>query len=263
MHKTFVHDKAPIPPHRDSTEVFEPRMGSLHFPTPSIPPKFATVFIRTVHPVVTIRGDQFDSHGRKLFSQSVVVITLVGHHSNRSQPSRFSPTLVMLFLFNSIDRFFRNMTFISRCTFHFRVQRSPIAIDDRHNHRTLSRLCFSDIFAPFFAGTNVPSKNVSSSRSLPASSSNASKCWWTAPRIPCSSHSIKRRRQVLQDGKFLGICSHGHPARQNQIRASKVRRVFARGLPPSGPMTWTGKTASIRFQSASSSFQATFFPRFV
>ena len=40
------------------------------------------------------------------------------------------------------------------------------------DHRTLSRLGFSNIFAPFFAGTNVPSKKVSSIRNLPASSRN-------------------------------------------------------------------------------------------
>ena len=152
------------------------------------------------------------------------------------------------------------MTLMCRCTFHFCVQGSAISINYRHYHRTLSCLCFSDLFAPFFAGTNVPSKNVSSIRNLPDSSSKASRCWWTAARIPCSSHSSSRRRQVLHEGKFFGIYSQGHPARANHIRASKTRRLSALGLPPSGPIFLIGKTSLILSQSLSSSFQAVFFP---
>ena len=52
---------------------------------------------------------------------------------------------------------------------------------------------------------------------------------------------MSRRRHVLQLGKFLGMCSQGQPARANQIKTSKTRRLSARGRPPFGPIILTGK----------------------
>jgi hypothetical protein len=183
-------------------------VGTFDFPATFVSPELTMVFKWPAYTVIAIRHNEVNAAFGKTTSQSVIVVTFVRNDTFWNQTHR---------LFFSTTIFFY------------------------HDHRPFAGLGFTDTFAPFLAELNVPSRNVSFNRNLPCSSSSASRCCWTAAKIPCSPHSIKRRRHVLQPGKFFGMYSHGQPARQNQINDSNTRRLFARGLPPSRPDFLDGK----------------------
>ncbi len=84
MDESHVSGKGAIPADGHATEVFRPRVRSLHFVSPLVPTQLATVLERTIHAITPIRYDKADSLRQNFRTKFIVVIALVRNHSFRN-----------------------------------------------------------------------------------------------------------------------------------------------------------------------------------
>src|SRR5262249_18545773 len=84
---------------------------------------------------------------------------------------------------------------------------------------------------PFLAGMKVASMKHSLQRIRPRSLSSVRKVLQILSQTPCSSHSFRRRQQVLGLAYSSGRSTQRAPVRRIQRIPSKTFRLFAQGRP--------------------------------
>ena len=234
--------------YQESSELSEPRVGSLNDPAALVSAQFAPVFVAALLVVLPVWGDQFDASLLQSLAQWVRVIGAVGDH-----PFRFLPRPA----FGSgdadfVERGFRKRSFSRRGTFKPNSQWKTLTVDQYHPLRSLAALGFTDRGAPFLAGAKLPSIKASSHRSNPSPSNAPSKVRQASSQTSCSSHCFKRRQQVAGDGYLSGRKRHAAPVHNTQRMPSRQSRFDAQGRPRlSRRRLGSGNSGSIRDHCAS------------
>ena len=136
----------------------------------------------------------------------------------------------------------RMVSKVSFCKRYFRwrgrfkdaSQRNTLAIDHHHPLRSLTPLGLTDSCTPFFAGTKLPSMNVSSQSRSPRWSSCERKARHISTQTPSSSHFFSRRQQVAGLGYLSGRSLHFAPVRATHKMPSNTKRSSTLRRPPFG-----------------------------
>ena len=248
MHKGGKHRNFMFVTNYKTSKVANPADRAFDFPAASIPSQFAPVLHFRLPSILSMGTNQFDSASSQTFSQG---IGIGGRVVN--QPFRLLTGSAAAFAWNR-HRFqsrFNQRDFVRRGRGKLNSQRHTLAIRHHHKLCTLSAFGFSHVFAPFFAGENVPSAKHSCHFSCPAASSVPSKARQASNNASASSHICSRRQQVLADGKCLGISFHRAPLRNTHNIPSKQGR-FGTGLgPPPVEASKAGKSGSTTAHCAS------------
>ncbi len=233
---------------QESSELSEPRVGSLDNPAAFVAAQFPPVLISPLLVVLPIRGDQLDAALLQSLAQRVRVVGAIGDHSFRLLPWA---------AFGSGDadfgeRGFRKTSFSRRGTFKPNSQRKTLTVDQYHPLRSLATLSFTDGSAPFLAGAKLPSRKASSHRSKPSPSKAPSNVRQASSQTSCSSHCFKRRQQVAGEGYLSGRNRQAAPVHSTQRIPSRQSRFDAQGRPRlSRRRSATGSSGSIRVHCAS------------
>ncbi len=109
-----------------------------------------------------------------------------------------------------------------------------VAIGDQHHFAALANLGAPHVVAPFFDGTNEPSRKAAAHSILPARSSEASSALQTASHTPNCDHSSNRRQQVVGEPYSLGKSAHATPVFRTYKIPFKHLRLSVRGRPRPG-----------------------------
>ena len=212
---------------QQATELPQPRIGPLHDPAAFIPPQFASILEAPTQVVLPIGCDQLNASLLQALPQRVRVVGPVGDYALR---------LLSRTAFSSRDadfgeRAFRKRSFSRRGAFQPNSQRNTLTVDQYHPLRSLAPLGFADRSAPFLAAAKLPSRNVSSHFSNPASSSPPSSARHACNHTPSSSHRCNRRQQVEGEGYSSGRKRQAAPVCRIHRMPSKQPRFDAQGRP--------------------------------
>lgn len=192
--------------------------------------------------ILPVRGKQVDPSFSQILSCRVTVICFVADHSfgsgSRSSGAFFGDS-------NVCHDFLKEFDLSRRGRRGMASQRNTLAIDHQHELRSLSPLGFPDGRAPFFAGMNMASTNVSSQSRIPSRSSSERNARHISVKTPVSCHSLSRRQQVLGLGYSSGRSLQRAPVFMIHRIPSKHRRSSARGRPPLGFSEGFGINGSI------------------
>lgn len=207
----------------ESSEVEEPRDGSLDDPAMAVASQASPVLSRGLLSAPTMRTDQLHIAVRKSVTQPVGIGgTVVDHPGCHACAD------------TCIDESFDRVDFRlvgGKCEGR---QRNTVAIDHHHNLAAFASLGQADIKAPFFAGENVPSPIASDQCSNFRRSSRRRSLRHASSQTPDSVHSRWRRWQVEGLGYRSGKSCHRAPFFSTQMIPSRQSRGFTRGLPPLG-----------------------------
>ncbi len=215
-------------PHLQAAQVAKPGKRALDFPAPPVPPQLATVLIRLRAFVPAIGNNQLDPAPPQPSPQRVAVVAAIGDdplgsHARPAATAARNP--------NARQRRLGQGHLVRRGRRDRNSQRYTLAIGQYHGFRALAALCFANREAPFFAGKNVASRNVSSHFSSPRWSSVPSSARQARSQTPRSSHCRKRRQQVTGLGYCGGRSRHRAPERNTQRMPSTQARLSAAGRP--------------------------------
>ena len=214
-------------PNQESSELTEPRVGSLDDPAALVAAQFPSVFVTPLLVVLSIWRNQFDASLLQSLAQWVRVVGTVGDHSFRLLPRvAFVPGNTDFF-----ERGLRKRSFSRRGTFKPNSQRKTLTVDQYHPLRSLATLGLADCSAPFLAGAKLPSRNASSHRSSPSPFKAPSNVRQASSQTFCSSHCFKRRQQVAGDGYLSGRNRQAAPVQSTQRMPSRQSRFDAQGRP--------------------------------
>jgi len=229
MEKGTIYFDVVFMANQEATEVSQPGDGALDFPASSIASQLPTVLQFRFDSLGPVWADQVDPPVFQAYSQGIGVGGFVVNQSRRPAPWT---TAARSWHRDGAQRFLDERDFVGSRRVQVDSQRNTLAVCHHHPLRTFSAFGFSDAVAPFFAGANEPSANVSSQESRPAASSSPRKVRQICSQSPASSHWLKRRQQVLGDGKSLGKSCHRAPLRSSQRIPSKQGRGSMGGRPP-------------------------------
>jgi len=234
--------------YQESSELPEPRIGSLDDPAALVAAQFPPVLVAPLLVVLSIRGDQFDASLLQALAQWVRVVGAVGDHPFRFLPrAAFRPGDADFF-----ERGFRKRSFSRRGTFKPNSQRKTLTVDQYHPLRALATLGFTDGSAPFLAGAKLPSRKASSHRSNPSPSNAPSKVRQASSQTSCSSHCFNRRQHVAGEGYLSGRNRQAAPVHNTHRMPSRQARFDAQGRPRlSRRRLGSGSSGSIRVHCAS------------
>ena len=212
---------------QDTTELTEPRVGTLDLPPSFVASQFASVFISLLQAIVPVRCDQFDASLFPSLPQRIGVITAIGNHplGLLSRPA-FAPRDSDL-----VERGVRKRNFCRRGTFQPNSQRNTFTVSQYHPLCAFTTLGFAHCIAPFLAGAKLPSRKASSHRRRPCASSVPSNLRQALSHTPCSSHPFNRRQQVEGEGYSSGRKRHAAPVCRIQRMPSRQLRFGAEGRP--------------------------------
>ena len=235
-------------PNQESSELTEPRVGSLDDPAALVATQFPSVFVTPLLVVLSIGCDQFDTSLLQSLAQWIRVVGTVGDHPFRLLPrAAFGPGDTDFF-----ERGLRKRCFSRRGTFKPNSQRKTLTVDQYHPLRSLAALGFADCSAPFLAGAKLPSRNASSHRSSPSPSKAPSNVRQASSQTFCSSHCFKRRQQVAGEGYLSGRNRQAAPVQGTQRMPSRQSRFDAQGRPRLSPRRLgSGNSGSISDHCAS------------
>jgi hypothetical protein len=248
MKEALIQSDVALPTHHEATEISEPSEGPFDFPSTLVASQLATVLQRRPYPVLSVGANQLNPTPGQALAQRIRVTgfiindpfgvlpwaprTVTGHGNRRKR--RFQP------------RHFRR-----GCRVQEVSQRNTLAVDHHHPLRALAAFGLPDTGPPFFAGAKLPSANASDQSSWPWASSWAKKARQPLSHTPCSSQPLRRRQQVLGDGKRSGRSCHRAPVRKIQRIPSKTGR-FGMGFgPPRGEALSSGNKGAIFAHCAS------------
>jgi hypothetical protein len=234
--------------YQESSELSEPRVGSLDAPATFVSAQLASVFVSPLLIVLPVWNDQFDALLLQSLAQRVRVVSPVGDHPFRFLPrSAFGPRDADFF-----ERGFRKRSFSRRGTFKPNSQRKTLTVDQYHPLRSLAALGFTDRSAPFLAGAKLPSRKASSHRNNPSPSNAPSKVRQASSQTSCSSHCFRRRQQVAGEGYLSGRNRQAAPVHNTQRMPSRQSRFEAQGRPRlSRRRLGSGSSGSIKVHCAS------------
>ena len=133
-----------------------------------------------------------------------------------------------------------------------------IAVCDCHDLGRLASTAFSDVWAPLFAGTYVPSMKPSTSSIPPRFLRSRLSATTTFSKAPASHHCWNRRWQVWYGGYRAGKSCHGAPVRNTHKMPSMTSLAGRGGRPrrPSPAFVW-GRRGATKSHCASVSFIST------
>ncbi len=116
-------------------------------------------------------------------------------------------------------------------TVQMQARRHPSALCDQHELCALAAAGQSDSSAPFLAGTKLPSRKACAQSNFCCASKEFRITPHSVSQTPDSSHSFRRRQQVLPGVYSRGTSCQRAPVRSTHSIPSKVLRSSARGLP--------------------------------
>ncbi len=234
----------PFVAHDQSTKVTQPSERPLNDPTVPVAPQPTTILVGGLRVVGASRNDRLNAALDQRRTQRVAVIATIRHQTVGSS-SRSARAMGS----SHGDRVQGGLE-----PFHFRrgrrvqvnSQRSTRAIDHHHPLCALAAFGLADFSPPFFAGAKLPSAKHSSHRIFSASLSSAKKARHMFRKTSPSSHSCRRRQQVVGLPYVLGNAAQGEPVQAIHKIPSKHLRSSAGGRPPLGRLGRVGKCLRIR-----------------
>ncbi len=246
MKESAINSEAAIPANDQTAKITEPGEGALDFPPASVSAQLASV-LRLSPSVAPVRADQFDAAPFQALAQRVAVVALVGDDPQRLFPG---PTAAARHG-NLLQSRLQEGHFRRTGRVQVVSERNTLAVDHHHPLRTLSTFGLPDAGAPFLAGANDPSANVSAQSRWPFSSSSPKKARHTSSQTSCSSQSRNLRQQVVGEGYSGGKSFQRAPLRSTQSIPSKTRRLSTGFRPPFRDCLNFGKSGSIFAHCAS------------
>src|SRR2546428_11645695 len=213
-----------------ASEVSQPSVGALHYPSPSVTPQGSTVLRRRPNAVLFVRADELDPATLQTLSQRIAVVRFVGDHPHRLLPR--TARMMTPSYADGRERRFREFDFRRGCRVKVVSQRKTAAVDHHHPLCPLAPLGFPDSCAPFFAGAKLPSRNDSLHFNCWRSFNSLRNARQMFSQTPCSSQSRSRRQHVEGCGNFSGKSCQRAPLRRIQRIPSNTRRFSIHGRPP-------------------------------
>ncbi len=196
--------------------------------------------------VFSSRNTTLDSARRQLAPESGTVETFVGNKLGHSGSGSSAP----LFLNgDGCQRATRQTNFVRLRAFAQNANRQTVAVSYEHHFAAFSNFGAPDSIAPFFDGTNEPSRKAAAHSILPAWSSVASSVCQTASQTPACDHSSNRRQHVVGEPYSSGKSAHATPVFRTYKIPFKHLRLSVRGRPR--PNLCGGKSGSSTCHCAS------------
>ena len=231
-----------LPSIQEAPEVSEPRDSPLHFPSALESSQLSAILSLGLDATTAMRADQIDSGSRQALTQGIRICRPIVDQRLQlgwiATRRRHRHRRLLQGLFDERD-FRRGRRGCENS------QRKTLAVCHHHKLRTLAALGFADFGAPFFAGAKVPSAKISYQSSRPSSSSCSRKVRQIVIQTPVSSHSFRRRQQVLGDGYGSGKSFQRAPLRKTQRIPSKTGRLGMGLGPPLGEALGSGSRGEI------------------
>ena len=242
MEKCPIHADFAFISDNESAEVANPGDCPFDFPPSLETSELPTVLYLRLDPIISVWTDQIDATLFEPTSQGVAVRSFIVN-----QPFRILawPTTACTRYRHVLQGRLNQRRLVRGRRGKLNSQRNTFAASHHHPLRTLSAFGLSDRGAPFFAGAKLPSANVSSQSNRPCSSNSPRNVLQMRSQTPWSSHSCRRRQQVLGDGKTSGRSFQRAPLRRTQRIPSKHRRSDTLLRPPRDDCLGLGKSRSI------------------
>ena len=225
--------KTTLIPDNQSPTIVEPGETPLDAPPFSIArcgkPRRLSTFSAPL--VFAGRNAGFDAASRQLAPESSAVKSFIGDqfgHSGSRSPA---------FLFLDGDRCqgaARQRDLVRLCALAKQANGQTIAVSHEHYFTAFANLGAPNSIAPFFDGTNEPSRKAAAHSILPARSSVASSVCQTASQTPACDHSSNRRQQVVGEPYSSGKSAHATPVFKTYKIPFKHWRLSVRGRPRPG-----------------------------
>lgn len=242
MDKGIKHRNYAFVTNHQPTEICNPGDGSFDFPAPFVSSQLSSILHFGLNSVPPVRTNQFYSSVSQATPKRIGIGSLVINQPfgifSWSSPSVARHRHLLQCSFNQ-----SNFIWCGRGNVH--SQRNTLAVCHHHKLRTLSAFGLTNTCAPFFAGENVPSANVSNHFSRFCTSNSARNTRHTLSQMPFSSQSRSLRQQVLGEGYRFGKSFHRAPARNTHKMPSNTGR-FSMGVrPPLGDGFHSGSNGAI------------------
>jgi hypothetical protein len=233
---------------KEAAEVTQVGKGAFDFPTLGVTTQSAPIVAGRAATSAPMRADQHDAALEQTPAQRVAIISAIGNDPQRSA-LRSSPPRARYR--NARQSRFGQSYFPRRGGAKLTSQRNTRAVCHHHPLRTFATFGFTHAEPPFLAGAKLPSKNTSLQLSLPWASSCPSKPRQIPNQTSRSSHSCKRRQQVLAEGYSAGKSRQRAPLRKTHKIPSKTRRASLGGRPRCRRPLGLGRSALILFHCLS------------
>src|SRR6266478_196531 len=249
MKECAIDRERTVVSHDQASEVSQPSVGALHYPSPSVTPQGSTVLRRRPNAVLFVRADELDPATLQTLSQRIAVVRFVGDHPHRLLPR--TARMMTPSYADGRERRFREFDFRRGCRVKVVSQRKTAAVDHHHPLCPLAPLGFSDSAAPFFAGAKLPSRNDSLHFNCWRSFNSLRNARQMFNQTPRSSQSRSRRQHVEGCGNFSGRSCQRAPLRKIHRIPSSTRRFSIHGRPPLRCLGGLGSKGAIFFHCAS------------
>lgn len=241
MDKRLKHRDFAFVTYDQAAEVLQPGDRAFDFPATAVATKLAAI-LRPTFLVASVRTDQINPTTLQPRSQRIGIRRLIVNQSLRLLAWASSTSTRHRHLF---QRRLDQRDFVRRRRGKLDSDRHTLAVRHHHKLCTLSAFGLSDLGTPFFAEENVPSAKTSCQSNWPASSSSERNARQASNQTSVSSHSCKRRQQVLGDGYSSGKSFQRAPLRNTQRMPSNTSRLLMRFRPPFREGRTTGNKGSI------------------
>lgn len=257
MDESLKDGKDTVVAHLDTTEVLQPGIRALYFPTLAIATQLALVLESAIANVLSIGDNQLRATLFEPSSQGIGVIASICNDSAQMRARTSTSSAGNLHL---LECALREPTFGNLRGRKLHSDRNALAVVHHHALRTFPATRFADCRAPFFAVMNVASRKASSQSSNRRWSSIDSSFCQAASQIPSSSHIRSRRQQVEPSGYCSGRSRHLTPVRSTHRIPSGHERFEAQGRPrPSLRRFGSGNKADNTLHCASLNRTSRFF----
>ncbi len=211
-----------------AAEVAQVRKGALNFPALGVATHAAAIVARSAPAFPPMRAEQNNATLEQTPAQRITIISAISDDAQWA--ALRSPTPGARDRNASQSRFGQGY-FGRTGRDQLASQRNTLAVRHHHPLRTFATFGFTHAEPPFLAGAKLPSKNTSLQLSLPWASSCPSKPRQIFNHTSRSSHSCKRRQQVLAEGYSAGKSRQRAPLRRTHKMPSKTRRGSLGGRP--------------------------------
>lgn len=243
MKEARIGRDQPLIAHHQPPKVPQPGEGALHYPPPLVPPQLAPILVRSAFVTLAGRDERLRPSLLQPLPQGIAVVGPIGDQPVRTLAGPTRPPCPAHG--DRVERLLQESDLRRGCRVQVCSQRSTRAIDQNHPLRALAPLGLAHLRPPFFAGAKLPSAKHSSQRIFSRSLSWAKNARHSLRSTPLSSHSRRRRQQVLGLPYRRGSSLQGAPVHRIQRMPSKHLRASARGRPPLGRGRGGGKWTRI------------------
>lgn len=249
MNKAGVMIGATLPSGKYTLEGIKPGKEPFDLPSAPVSAQCPAILSDRSFSIALVWCDQFNAFGSKSLIER---ITIVGAIPNNSFGSSHGDNLIE----GSLDK--GDFMWASRRRVHAEWKTSSVC--NNHELRTLAPLGLSDLWAPFFANTNVPSIKHSERLIWPTSSRCCASASSMCRSTPFLTQRENRRKHVVPEGNRSGKSHQAAPVRSTQrIPFMTARLLCNSGRPrPSSRLGVSGISGSriAHCSSVSSSLRA-------